>query len=93
MEILGWLFFSIVVGIWNQRRGNSFWAAFLISLVLSPVIGFLFVLVSKKNTRAIENVELASGEMKRCPFCAEIIKAEAIRCRFCGADLRSRVTT
>ena len=86
MEILGWLFFSIVVGIWNQRRGNSFWAGFLISLVLSPLIGFLFVLFTKKNAKAIEDVELASGEMKRCPFCAELIKAEAKKCRFCGSD-------
>lgn len=46
---LGWLIFSFVVGAIGSNRKIGFISAFLLSLILSPLLGLIFTLTSKTN--------------------------------------------
>lgn len=95
MMVLGWIIFSFVVGMIAKSRELSFWAYFLASLALTPILGLLIVLVDmalgkERAHKRRAARDLKNGILKTCPHCAEVIKSEAAVCHFCGRDLFAR---
>lgn len=91
MEIvIGWLIFSLVAAWIASSKGRSGLGVFVLSVLLSPLIGIIVALVMQRADK-IEATQVVHGGVSRefwkCPFCAEAVRFEALKCKHCGSDL------
>jgi hypothetical protein len=74
-----------------KSKGRDKVGGFFLGVVFGP-FGIVFALLWSKDYKAIEHRDIDAGHFRKCPDCAELVKADARKCRFCNADLEPKYT-
>lgn len=93
MEIIGfWFLCAVVVGIVASTFGRSGFVWFLLSIVMSPLLaGILVLVLPRVGDAAVARDEagerISPDSHVRCPDCRELVRKDARKCKHCGTAL------
>tara|TARA_B110000503_G_C6829545_1_gene282228 strand:+ start:109 stop:372 length:264 start_codon:yes stop_codon:yes gene_type:complete len=79
------LILGIIPAMIANNKGRSFIGWYIYGVFLF-IIALVHSLLINSNRQVVEHNQMADGTMKKCEFCAELIKSEAKVCRYCGKD-------
>ncbi|CAM3938215.1 zinc ribbon domain-containing protein [Xenorhabdus thuongxuanensis] len=73
-----------------SSKGREFFVWWLYGALIF-IVALPHSLVIRKDERSIEERKIREDGMVKCPFCAEVIKEEAIKCKHCGSDIQEKM--
>lgn len=91
MWVLFWVGLSVAVGVFASNRGRNGFGWFLLSLLISPLLGLIFVAVTKNLAAEAQQAAPSPQTHVKCPACAEFVLPDAKVCKHCGASLTPEV--
>jgi len=85
--IIFWLVISLIVGLFASNNGRSGLGYFLLSIIISPLLAGVIVLIVGKNPAELQTQNLISGEKIKCHYCKKAIKPKSKVCEHCKNEL------
>lgn len=88
-----WFLLSLVCGLVARRLGRSFWKYFFLSLLLSPILGFIVLLIKGRKVDEAEETVIRYHDSEDgffyCGGCGARVNANANFCPSCGRRMES----
>lgn len=80
------VFLGLIPAVIAYQKGRDFFDWWVFGWLLF-IVALPAALLLKPNIAELETRQLEQGTVKRCPYCAELVKCEARVCKHCGRDV------